>query len=295
MHRSINLYKMRIAIFIVLSITSISTINCSLPQSETGFDENQAYEDVKYQVELGPRTIGSQAHQELVEWATKELTEADWEVSHQSFGWELQTITNIVAARGAGEDWLLIGAHYDSRFFSDQDPDPSLKNNPVLGANDGASGVAILLEIARALPANLDKQIWIVLFDAEDNGNIPGWEWIIGSRALAASLNEYPDKVVIIDMIGDVDLNLYMEINSSQELVSQIWGIADEKGYSQFIPEYRHQILDDHIPFIELGIPAVDIIDFDYPYWHTTQDTIDKISPESLDAVGEVLLEWIIR
>jgi Zn-dependent M28 family amino/carboxypeptidase len=78
-------------------------------------------------------------------------------------------------------------------------------------------------------------------------------------------------------------------------LINEIWEIANEKGFPQFIPEYRHQILDDHIPFLELGIPAVDIIDFDYPYWHTTQDTVEKISPESLDAVGEVLLEWIIR
>ena len=285
---------MRIAKFTII-LSLILTTNCQTTTIKQDFDEKQALQDITYQVTLGPRTIGSIAHQQVIDWASDELEKAGWEVSHQSFNWASQKLTNIIASRGNGNPWILIGAHYDSRFISDQDPDPKNQNNPMPGANDGASGVAVLLEIARSLPPDLDKQIWIVLFDAEDNGNIPGWDWIIGSRVFVANLSEYPDSVVIIDMVGDADLNLYLERNSSQELLDEIWGIAYEKGYSQFIPEPRHQILDDHIPFIELGIPAVDIIDFDYPYWHTTQDTVDKISPESLDAVGEVLLEWLIR
>ena len=168
-----------------------------------------------------------------------------------------------------------------------------MRRHPVPGANDGASGVAVLLELAWDIPDDLDKNIWIVLFDAEDNGNIPGWDWISDSRGFVDRLTTQPDAVVIVDMIGDADLNIYKEINSNAHLVNEIWNIANELGYQQFLPEYKYQIIDDHIPFIQEGIPAVDIIDFDYPYWHTTSDTLDKVSMESLDAVGETLLAWL--
>ena len=97
-------------------------------------------------------------------------------------------------------------------------------------------------------------------------------------------------------MIGDADLNIYKELNSNPELTDSIWAVAKELGYeSKFIPEYKHSMLDDHTPFVQAGIPAVDIIDFDYPYWHTVQDTPDKVSAESLDAVGETLLVWVVQ
>ena len=188
---------------------------------------------------------------------------------------------------------IILGAHYDLRSFADQDPDPNMRRHPVPGANDGASGVAVLLELAWDIPTDLEKNIWIVLFDAEDNGNIPGWDWILGSRGFVDGLTTQPEAVVIVDMIGDADLNIYKEINSNAHLVNEIWNIANELGYQQFLPEYKYEIIDDHIPFIQEGIPAVDIIDFDYPYWHTTSDTLDKVSMESLDVVGETLLAWL--
>lgn len=95
-------------------------------------------------------------------------------------------------------------------------------------------------------------------------------------------------------MIGDSDLNINKEKNSDVGLTDEIWEIANQLGYYQFIPEYKHQIIDDHIPFIQAGIPAVDIIDIDYLYWHTTQDTVDKVSPASLQAVGDTLLHWLL-
>jgi Zn-dependent M28 family amino/carboxypeptidase len=105
-----------------------------------------------------------------------------------------------------------------------------------------------------------------------------------------------PEAVVIVDMIGDADLNIYIEQNSNSALVNEIWNIAAELGYEQsFIPEPKYSILDDHTPFLQAGIPAVDIIDFDYPYWHTTNDTVDKVSAESLRVVGTTLQEWITR
>jgi Zn-dependent M28 family amino/carboxypeptidase len=179
--------------------------------------------------------------------------------------------------------------------YADNDPDPAQHTNPVPGANDGASGVAVLLELARSLPEET-VPVWLVFFDAEDNGRIEGWDWILGSREFVANNPVQPRAAIIVDMIGDADLNIYQELNSNPELTDEIWAIASELGYeSKFIPEYKHSMLDDHTPFVQAGIPAVDIIDFDYPYWHTVQDTPDKVSAESLDAVGETLFAWAMQ
>ncbi len=134
----------------------------------------------------------------------------------------------------------------------------------------------------------------MVFFDSEDNGRLPGWDWILGSRAFVQNLTEKPDAAVIVDMIGDAELNIYQEHNSDARINQEIWAQAAALGYSrQFIAEARYSILDDHTPFLEAGIPAADLIDFDYPYYHTTADTIDKLSPASLKAVGDALIAWL--
>src|SRR3990172_4321574 len=133
------------------------------------------------------------------------LRASGWQVEIQETRSMGHPIRNIIAKKGSGEKWIILGAHYDSRLLADQDTDPEKQREPVPGANDGASGVAVLLELARALPRNLEKQVWLVFFDAEDNGRIPEWDWILGSRAFAESLTAYPDSVVVIDMIGDAN------------------------------------------------------------------------------------------
>jgi Zn-dependent M28 family amino/carboxypeptidase len=186
-------------------------------------------------------------------------------------------------------------AHYDSRIYADHDPDQTKRQEPVPGANDGASGVAVLLELARTLPSET-VPVWLVFFDAEDNGKIPGWDWILGSRLFVKTIHIKPQAVIVVDMVGDNDLNIYMEEKSDPDLTKEIWQLAQEMGYSQFfIKEIKHNIIDDHIPFIEAGIPAVDIIDIDYPYWHTTSDTNDKVSAQSLEIVGSTLWTWIVN
>ena len=156
--------------------------------------------------------------------------------------------------------------------------------------------MAVLLELARSLPKDLDKQIWLVFFDAEDNGNIPGWDWLLGSQAFVDSLQGKPDSVVVIDMIGDANLDIYLEQNSDKGLSTSIWAEAARLGFSsKFIPLPKYSMLDDHTPFLKAGIPAVDIIDFDYPYWHTTQDTADKVSAQSMQIVGDTLQAWLTR
>lgn len=259
------------------------------------FDGSRAYQDVITQVEMGPRTPGSEGHLKIRAWIKDQLEIAGWTVDIQETQRMGQPIFNVVAKRSPDQPAYILGAHYDTRFFADHDPDPNLQSDPVPGANDGASGVAVLLELARTLPEG-STPVWLVFFDAEDNGRIEGWDWILGSRSFAESLAAKPQGVVIVDMIGDADLNIYLEKNSDESLRAEIWSVADRLGYGQqFINKEKYSMLDDHTPFLEAGIPAVDLIDFDYPYWHTTQDTPDKVSADSLHAVGHTLWTWIVE
>lgn len=257
------------------------------------FDGQRAYQDVIRQVGFGPRIPGTEGHARVIAYIQAELQAAGWrsEVVEDEFGG--QVVKNIRAWRAETEPVVLLGAHYDTRIYADDDPNPENHSQPVPGANDGASGVAVLLELARTLPAD-SVPVDLVFFDAEDNGRIAGWDWILGSSAYAASMQSRPQAVVIVDMIGDADLNIYMERNSDSELTRQIWGAAKRLGYEQFfIPETKYRVLDDHIPFLAKGLKAVVIIDLDYPYWHTIADTPDKVSAASLELVGKTLLAWL--
>lgn len=287
--------------FAILALSFLLLSNRKLDINQTGnipstdnFNGSLAYQDVLILTELGPRIPGSYAHQETINYITTELEKNGWTTEIQSLERMDKPVQNMIAKRGGGRPWIILGAHYDSRIYADQDPIQGNRIKPVPGANDGASGVAVLLELGRVLPKELDKQIWLVFFDLEDNGNIDGWDWILGSQAFVGSLEEKPDVAVILDMIGDKDLNIYKERNSNPTLSDAIWANASALGYSQqFIKSYKFRMIDDHIPFLQAGIPAVEIIDFDYPYWHTTQDTADKVSPNSLKIVGDTLLSWI--
>ena len=278
-----------IAFFLILSIITISYVY----RNTQVFDGQRALEYIKFQVELGPRILGSEAHETAAKWIISSLEANKWEVESQEVEISGIPIKNIIAKGGEGKPWIIIGGHYDSRLFADRDSTPDGRKLPVDGANDGASSVAILLELARILPISTDKEIWLVFFDAEDNGNILGYDWILGSQSFIAEVEGKPDNVVILDMVGDKDLNIYMEQYSDPDLNAEIWGIASELGYTQFIPEYKYNLIDDHIPFIDAGIRAIDVIDFDYPFWHTTHDTLDKISADSLAAVGNTIIKWL--
>lgn len=264
------------------------------PSESKVFSGDQALQDVQYQVSLGPRTVGSPAHDQAVTWMESQIKQAGWQVEHQKTTAMGHPVDNLIAKQGNGTPWIILGAHYDSRLLADQDPDVSKRTQPVPGANDGASGVAVLLELARTLPKDLNKQVWLLMIDNEDNGDIPGWDWLLGSQAFVDQLQGKPDAVVIIDMIGDANLNIYQERNSNVALTQQVWSAAARLGYEkEFISSYKYTMIDDHMPFINAGIPAIDIIDFDYPYWHTTEDTTDKVSAASLKAVGDTLEAWL--
>ena len=264
-------------------------------QDEGRFEGERAYELAATQLEFGARIPGTEAHRQEQAWILARLAEANWRTEAQSFPYGTVEGRNLIGRGGPEEgEAILLGAHYDTRPRADRDR--VYPTSPVPGANDGASGVAVLLELARVLdPSLLDRPLWLVFFDAEDGGSLGETEWIAGSTWFAETMEVRPTAVVIVDMVGDADLQLYLERNSDSALAGAIWETAADLGYPAFIARDGRSILDDHRPFVLLGIPAVDIIDFDYPYWHTTQDTLDRISPQSLEQVGRTLEAWLAQ
>ena len=255
---------------------------------------------VEEQMVLGPRTPGSDAHYKFISQTMDTLQTSGWSVRCEAETYQGKTIRNIVADRGPEDagHWIVIGAHFDSRITADQEKTAEARLKAVPAANDGASGIAVLLGLAKTLPESLDKRITLAFFDAEDQGHVMGWpDWCLGSRLLAeqyGSVEQKPDAVIVIDMIGDADLNVFREKNSDAALNDMLFGLAEKLGFSkQFINAEKYAMYDDHIPFIEQGIPAADLIDFDYPWWHTLNDTADKLSEESLQAVYKLLYNYL--
>ncbi len=258
------------------------------------FRGDTAYQHVLAQAAIGPRPTGSEAGWATGDYILAELKKAGWSTEEQEFMFKGVKGRNIIGKMGQGPV-IIIGAHYDTRPAANKDPDPAKQSEWIEGANDGASGVAVLLELARTLDADkLQNEVWLAFFDAEDRGNLDGWPFSVGARHLAENLKVNPQAVVVIDMIGDADQQIYYEQNSNPALSRQIWAIAGQLGYqAQIISQLKYTIIDDHIPFLERGLPAVDMIDFDYPYWHTTADTADKVAPASLERVGRTLEVWL--
>jgi hypothetical protein len=270
-------------------VSPVSPLPTPLPETFSG---EVAYGHVLKQMAFGPRPPGSPALRMTGDYIKTELEGYGWAVEDQEFTYQETPIRNLIARKGEGPV-VILGAHYDTRPRADQDKtDPTA---PVPGANDGASGVAVLLELARTLDmSRVPYQVWLAFFDAEDSGGLDGWEWIVGSSYMAEHLTVQPDFVIIVDMIGDADQQLYLEQNSTPEVRGRIWAVAAELGYGDyFINRPGYSMLDDHTPFLRRGLRAVDIIDFDYPYWHTTADTADKVSPASLERVGRTLQAFL--
>ena len=258
------------------------------------FDGARAYDAVLRQVAFGPRPAGSQALADTRTYITGELTRWDWVTEDQEFVYKGVSLHNIVARKGQGAGPVVIlGAHYDTRLRADRDPVDT--SQPVLGANDGASGAAVLLELARSLDMQYIRyEVWLAFFDAEDNGDIDGWEWLVGSTYMAEHLTITPAFVLVVDMVGDRDQQLYLEQNSTPAVRDAIWATAARLGYgSYFIPQPKWAMIDDHTPFLRRGLAAVDVIDFDYAYWHTGGDTADKVSAASLERVGRTLEAYL--
>ncbi len=271
------------------------------------FDANSAFEYLKKQVSFGPRVPNSKAHEDCKNFLVNELSMyADavnlQEFTHFYLGKNFK-LTNIIASFNLTSGFrILLCAHWDSRPYADEEKEATKRIQPVPGANDGASGVAILLEIARILKNNPPPiGVDIILFDGEDFGISGDLDnFCIGSKYFAKnkSPNYNPQFGILLDMVGDKDLQIFKEENSvryAPDIANYVWSIARELGISEFKDAIKHSIYDDHIPLNEAGIRTINIIDFDYPYWHTTEDTPDKCSPQSLEKVGKVVLNVIFR
>jgi Zn-dependent M28 family amino/carboxypeptidase len=217
-------------------------------------------------------------------------------------------LTNVWARfQPAASQRILLTAHWDSRPVSERAGDPFARTDPLPGANDGASGVAVLLaladELARTPPA---IGVDILLTDGEDWGHDPESfateveDMLLGARHFASTHADYrPLFGILLDMVGERDARFTQEQNSlalAPEVVRRVWDAAEELGYGEFfVEQIGPAVNDDHVVLNEAGIRTIDIIDFDYPYWHTPQDTPDKIAAETLGAVGDVLLLLIRR
>jgi glutaminyl-peptide cyclotransferase len=269
---------------------------------------------------IGPRIAGTEGMQRQQAYLQAHFEKLGgrvrlqpFEARHPQDGRKVQLANLIVEWHPDRPERILLCAHYDTRPFPDQDP-----VNPrgvFLGANDGASGTALLCELAHHMPALQSKfGVDFVLFDGEelvyDGQRDP---YFLGSEHFAREYKANPPAAysygrgVLLDMVGDANLQIYREVNSmrtpqTRQLVNDIWGVASSLGVREFIPATRHELRDDHLPLNEIArIPTIDIIDFDYPttrsggYWHTTLDTPEKCSPLSLAKVGWVLKTWLER
>lgn len=286
-------------------------------QSE--FDGKRAMQFLRILCQIGPRPSGSkgmQRQQELLRRYFERLgfqaTRQEFKTPHPRTGAPVEMANLIVPLHPETTRRVVLCAHYDTRPYPDRDPDPRHRRGRFVGANDGASGVAVLGELARHLK-NWDREFGVdlVFFDAEEFVFQKGDAYFYGSEYFARQYVADPPAHtyrwgILLDMVGDADLQIYQEINSlgwpdTRPLVHDVWATAKRLGVTEFIAKPGYDVQDDHLALRNIaGIPTCDIIDFSYPntrnpisYWHSRQDTSDKCSADSLQKVGRVVLEWL--
>lgn len=269
------------------------------------FDGARALRDVERLVAIGPRPPGSPALARARTYIATELRGAGWRVREQPFTAHTPrgplTMTNVIAEwPGRGTEIVAVGGHYDTKVF---------EKFRFVGANDGGSSTALLIELGRVLAPRLRatppaSTRWLVFFDGEE----AQVEWsatdsLYGSRALVAALRASGKltrlrALVVADMIGDRDLVIRRDTQSTPWLSGLVWAVARRLGFERYFPDEPQTVQDDHAPFLDAGVAAMVLIDLDYggppgrnAYWHTPEDTPDKLSAESFRAVGTVILE----
>ncbi len=279
------------------------------------FDGDAANLSVQAQVELGPRLPDSQASAELRSRFANEIGD-QWTIEEDPHHRDGLNLTNLIAIWTPSdvktEKFVVLAAHYDSRDRAERDSDENRTSEPIPGANDAASGVAILEELGRIIPQmGLNHEVRMLLTDAEDQGVTPS---MLGAKAWAENITSEDKRnmsaFILLDMVGDSDLTLTQTWPGSQELWQTITPLASALGMIEaeqdcfgkygdgtFDPSINEGVIDDHVPIHNLGIPTIDIIDLRYGegaelfggYWHTHEDTPDKVSAESLAKVGRLV------
>lgn len=324
--------------FPLLLCTTLAIVSCGAGSTKKSsntldvaaspsYDADSAYRFVREQTEFGPRVPGTKAHAACKNYMAQKMTQFGAKTSLQDCTvkmWDGSSLaaTNIIASYFPEKTRrILLCAHWDSRPWADHDPDPAKHRDPVMGANDGASGVGVLMEIARQLQQASTKGnepaygVDIVFFDAEDLGTptfaeaeTQGDFWCLGTKywAKEAKATGYKAEFgILLDMVGGTSPTFMWEYFSNQyapTYLQKVWSAASKLGYARmFVSAQGGSITDDHLPVNQIaGIPCIDIIDYNpasptgfVPYWHTTHDTMDKIDKSSLKAVGETLMSLL--
>ncbi len=282
--------------------------------SPAPIDGDRAYQYLQAICKIGPRPAGSAANAWQRKLVADHFRKLGGQVREQPFSGTDPLSRAPVAMVNLIGSWfpdraerVVLGVHYDTRPFPDEDPDPASRRLPFIGANDGASGVALLMEIAHHLqesptPWGVD----LVLFDGEElvygGGRNQSGEYFLGSKAFA---KDYADRKspaahyaagLVLDMVGDRNLAIDKEQHSvefANRLVNDVWSIARALKVPQFRDRVGPAVQDDHLPLNDAGIPTIDIIDFDYRYWHTSKDLPEHCSGASLAQVGKVVTAWL--
>ncbi|MGY5860338.1 MAG: M28 family peptidase [Candidatus Thorarchaeota archaeon] len=287
------------AILFVILALSVLPVNGQVVHTPI-FDGESAYDFLTGQCDFGPRPPGSENLSQCRTYIVESLESFNWTVSIQNFTYMATACANIIATWNDTTDSpIILGAHYDTRPNATSDSFAN-RSLPILGANDGASGTAVLMELARILPVSDRSKVELVFFDAEDSGGLNGWDWIRGAVHYVSQLSTNRistiEAMILADLVGDADLYLPKEGSSTDSLQNVIWSIANDLGYSStFVNNTGSSVTDDHRPFLDAGIPAVDIIQVPFPsYWHTLEDTPDKCSADSLEKVGRVLEVFVV-
>jgi Zn-dependent M28 family amino/carboxypeptidase len=274
----------------------------------SAFDPRAAFQTLLDQVALGVRAPGTDGHRACSDLFAQRLADLGYEPTLQrwdvSFREEPTRLTNVLL-RIPGTDpaapSTLLGSHYDARWEADHDPDPHKRGLPIPAANDGGSGTAVLMELARRLaeepPAGDVVLAW---FDGEDLGDIDGFEYAVGSRRFVQEpvAGFEADRVIALDMVGGRNMRLNIECNGLQDPVGHalfvdLFQRGRAAGHPAFFDNQVHWIYSDHGPFLDAGRPAICLIDIDYPQWHTHADLPHHCDPDSLGQVGSTLLDLL--
>jgi glutaminyl-peptide cyclotransferase len=283
------------------------------PAAGNPLDAQRAFGYLQQICAIGPRPSGSEGMKQQIRLLRKHFADCGGRVTFQQFvannplgGPKVQMANMTVEWNPEKQERILLCAHFDTRPLPDRDPDPvERRQGKFIGASDGASGVAVLMELAHLMPSlDIRYGVDFVFFDGEELVYDDNGRYFLGSERFARDYVRQPPTYkyrwgVLLDMVGDADLQIYQEGNSvtwrdTLPLVAQIWGTAQRLGVKEFIAQPKHVVQDDHLPLRQIAkIPTCDIIDMDYPAWHTTQDVPGNCSGESLAKVGWVVYEWL--
>ena len=291
------------AVFFLI-VLSASCISFADSQTQSSFDGDRALAHIYQQVSFGPRTLDNpSAKAETLGFIASYLKPLATKLTIQKFSNNGMSGNNLWASfinpKPHANQRIMLGAHWDTRPISDQESDLSKQHLPTPGANDGGSGVAVLLELARIFAANPPPvSVDLIFFDLEDMGNIENLPFAIGARAFVERNRFYrPSAGIIVDMVCDKNLTIPQERYSKTKasaLIDQIWKIAARQNATVFSKDQGTYIQDDHLPFLEANIPVIDLIHYPFPdYWHTSEDTVDKCSSNSLEQIGNVILSLV--